>query len=270
MPNNVLRLVVPGADFSGVGLGKHIALPSLGGLLYAGYMLGTTWGADPTLDRSGNNRTLTKNNNPTINAAYVDTVPKLGSGTLEKTLSTPFAADAFGGAGGITLIGVYKPNGPSDKGLIVSSYNPAAARQFSIGKDTTDAGRAYITLGSGVAVAGGYTTPADTTTYGSDHWEFLAGGVDEVGANIYRRNETMSAAVVASGNHTTAQAAPWGDATRKYTIGSGYALGDQTTIFSAQEKIAAALFYAKRLSNAEIDSVYASLKSMLSGVGVSI
>ncbi|WP_296579620.1 hypothetical protein [Xanthobacter sp.] len=62
MPALVLK--VPGADFSGTGLGKFTLLPNIRDSLYAGYLTGTSYAGNPLKDHSGHGRDLVWSGNP--------------------------------------------------------------------------------------------------------------------------------------------------------------------------------------------------------------
>lgn len=62
MPALILK--VPGADFSGTGLGKYSLLPNIRNSLYAGYLTGSIYAGNPLKDHSGNGRDLTWGGNP--------------------------------------------------------------------------------------------------------------------------------------------------------------------------------------------------------------
>lgn len=79
MPALVFK--VPGADFSGTGLGKYSLLPNIRDSLYAGYLTGTIYSGNPLKDHSGNGRDLAWSGNPAAPGAvaYI-TVTNGGSG----------------------------------------------------------------------------------------------------------------------------------------------------------------------------------------------
>jgi hypothetical protein len=71
-----LKIVVPGSGgaFAASGLGRFTVLPQLRNDIFAGYMLGTSYTADPTDDLSGNGRDLSLSSG-SFGSTYLDITP---------------------------------------------------------------------------------------------------------------------------------------------------------------------------------------------------
>lgn len=176
----ILKLVVKGADFTPTGLGKFSRLPSLGGSLYAGWMLGTDYGSNPLEDLSNHRRDLTK--------VGVGPGAKALVSSAANYLLTPFTqTDLLAVSGSCTIISVNQI-APAQSAALVAAFRLAPSGN-GIGL-MAGSGASNIVRGVDYSL-GGQLDIASAVPRGAE-FEFNAATFSPTGRRAYRRRASFA------------------------------------------------------------------------------
>lgn len=240
----ILELVVKGADFSGTGLGKYSKLPALGGALYAGWMLGTEYGADPLADLSNNGRALTK--------VGVGPGEKALVSSATNYLLTPFTqTQLLAVSGACTLISVNQVNAAQAAALVAAFRLSPASNGLGL-----MAGSATTNIVRGVDYSTGAQLDLPSANARGAEFEFHASTFSPTGRRVYRRRASFSVAETATDTTAIASVSASPFAIGYMPGGGGYtAVGQHALVLVA----------SKALSLAELDEAYIAVRALLAG-----
>lgn len=251
---STLNLVVPGADFSSVGLGKIIPIPDIRTSLYAAYLLGTDYPSNAGVkDITGNGRDATLVGG-TLGAKALQSSPTIYA-------DLPFSPNNVLAANGeMTMVVIAQPRVPATNAydlLAGTFYNGGSFNQVGAALSTS----AKVCQ----AWSGGSVSPAiasQDTGLGTVP-EMFASSVSATALTAY-----MGRTGIASVTSTVARSAAVPSDVG--TIRLGGAKSGDANFGASAPLIHGALFYNKALTAAELASVQASMKTLLAGYGVSL
>ena len=243
----VLKLVLPGADFSSVGIGRFYDLPDIRGSLYAAYLLGSAYSGGGLKDLTRNGRDLTLASG-SLGAKSL----QCGAGVFAKTpiLGTTLAAVA----GAVSMVVIAKAAagvGHILAGTLVTGGT--GNENLGLVGQSDNSSRAYN--GTQAAV-----TPVDATR--GTAYDTCASVHTPTVASVYRKTGTSASQFVTL---ATATLPNFGGAGMINFGDAGL-----TAYNSSAPEIVAALLYATQASQADLDYVQANMKTLLATYGVSI
>lgn len=248
---SMLRLIVPGADYSATSVGFFGGL-DLPHSPYASYLLGSQFGSE-VRDQSGNNRHTAQVGTPTRNTYYA---------TLSDAncFEVPFNGDTLSAAGGtnaLTFIGI----GKAASGVqwhLASSFDNGTSRSASLSLNGNGL-KAYANPAGGASALS--TSPTDAAR--ADRLTFGASVLTSTNVQLFERwsgsaLQTYAAAPIAAQN-------PVGG-TLNFRLGGDYT----SAAFNGTGDLFAAAFYPRALNTTEIDAVYTAFDTFLARFGITL
>lgn len=245
----VLRLTVPGANFSGVGLGKLIPLPDVRTSLYAAYVFGTTYGVSSAKDLAGYGRDASISGGTTNTASWTGT----GGGYIQ----LPFSFSQLGSANNEGTIVLLAKGSSAHADMLAGTYYAGGNFTQLMSRVVSPSGAQLYTYGA----SGSIFTPVGDSYLGTGY-EMFAGAMALDSQLVYVSHGNITA-LTATGAKAIAAI---GD-TNLVRLGGVFTDG---TFNNSDPEIVSALFYNKKLTIAEIDSIKTSLQSTFAGYGITL
>jgi hypothetical protein len=241
-----LKIVVPGSGgaFAASGLGRFTVLPQLRNDIFAGYMLGTSYTADPTDDLSGNGRDLSLSSG-SFGSTYLDT-----SSSVYCTL--PFSGDDLVDAHGEGTICAVVRADPAVNHIYVGNWGGSSGASIAL------AGRTNATLRA-INFDGSVTGLADITPVDSDRgtqWYFYAGVFTSTSQYAY-----VVRTGVAAREMLAAKADGLFGGSDHFRV--GYPVSPGTGSTGSTPDVAYVLAYNRAATKAELDQIFAASKALL-------